>query len=156
MAPDPKSRQVIIHWEQTDGSGAGLETGTGSLQVAIGTLEFLGINADDIVIGEISYEVGQLEVSRQLYPDGPVATYTRPAQTIKRLSGSSVSTAKAGKPMFLETGDGTTDTIRVTGNRRLFAKWLKSKVNVGALGTTLVLKNYNKTTYAVLHEAPAT
>lgn len=147
MASNPKAKQIYVRWTQDDKHGG--------LMIALGTLEYLGISNADLEVGEITYQVGSAQIERQLYPGGPVVTYTRPQQTIKRVMGGSVSTSKAGHPMILEGSSGGRDTIRVTGSKRAFAKWLKSKVNMNALGETVVLKNWNRTTYAVLHEAVA-
>lgn len=146
MVATAKAREVYVPWEYQGEKGG--------LRISLGTLEFLGIGGDDISITEIEFSVGTRQITRDLYPGGPALTYTRPGQIIKRMIGGRVSTAKGGSPMFLEVSDGTTDTIRVTGSKRAFARWLKSKVNIDGINETIVLKNYNKTTYSVLREKP--
>lgn len=142
MAANPKSKQIYVRWQEGNEKGG--------LHITLGTLEYLGIKPEDLQVGEISYSLGPVAVSRKLYPGGPSLNYNIPEQTVTRVMGGQCSTAKAGHPMILEGSSGGRDTIRVTGSRRAFAKWLKSKANLGVIGETVVLKNYNKTTYAVL------
>lgn len=119
--------------------------------MAQGTLKWLGLKASDLDVGETTFTVDEKKIKRPLYPGGPEVEYTRPAQTITRVLGAAPSTAKSGDQMTLSEHDAV-ETIRVTGSKRLFAKWLKSKVSTGIGTDTLVLKNKKGSTYAVLRE----
>lgn len=119
MAGEIQARILTIPWQQ------GGKRGT--FKAALGTVSFLGLPLDQDELGEVTYSVGSKTISRTMYPGGPELSYNRPAQTITRTIGGSVSTAKSESKLVLRANN-TTDTVYFTGPRTEFLQWLSPRI----------------------------
>jgi hypothetical protein len=119
MATDPRARVMTLGWEQ-DGK-------RGTVKIALGTMDFLGLPLTASELSEVTYSVGSKAITRRMYPGGPTLSYTRPAQSITRTIGGNVSRAKTEKKLVLAAND-SSDTIYFTGPQNEFVKWFTARV----------------------------
>lgn len=119
MAGEVQARILTLPWSQNGKRG--------TFKAALGTVEFLGIPLTAGELGEVSYPVGAKTISRRMYPGGPVLTYNRPAQTIRRVVGGGVSTARSSSKLILRANN-TTDTVYYTGPLADFCDWLRPRM----------------------------
>jgi hypothetical protein len=145
MSEDPRSREVVVPWESGGQKGFA--------RLALGTLQFLGINPPDAEDSVISYTVPAKRISRRLYPGGPSVSYDRPVTTITKALGGGVSTAKSNRKIILQTNN-QQDTIYYTGSRPRFLSWLKANGNGSSVPIQIRGANGNPLGFLGLPDAP--
>ncbi len=146
MAQVWQQRIVTIPW--TYGASRG------TVKMALGTVDFLSLPLNATEVAQVSYGVPTKSVSREMYPGGPLLTYSRPGQTITRTVGGNVSTAKTNNRIVLDAGNDGQDTIYVSGDRRAFVQWLKQHASMAE--GTIEVKTSRGVTLAVLAPASPT
>jgi hypothetical protein len=118
MATDPQARIMTLGWQE------GGKRGT--VKLALGTLNYLGLPLVASELSEVTYSVGSKAITRRMYPGGPTLSYNRPAQEITRTLGGGVSRAKTEKKLILKAAD-SSDTIYFTGPQNEFVKWFAAR-----------------------------